>query len=246
MQPVGTPIWIDLNTDVARAGAFYGEVLGWVLQSMGPDFGGWQQVFAASGEAVGAVGPGDTGGPWQVFLRSDDVDADVARLTEAGCTLTLPAGDVGELGRAAALVDPTGAPVALWQPGTHTGFDGLGAHGTPVWFEINTPDTEALEALYTGVYPLTAEPMEGFNYRVVHGEGRPRFGLFGTDVSWNGKEASWTVYFQVDDADSAAGRVRAAGGEVLQGPIDSPFGRILVCRDPMGTAFELIQGSGQG
>ncbi len=47
------------------------------------------------------------------------------------------------------------------------------------------------------------------------------------------------VYFNVDDLDAVAARVRAAGGEAGE-PTDEPgFGRFVNCRDPGGIRFGL-------
>jgi uncharacterized protein len=49
---------------------------------------------------------------------------------------------------------------------------------------------------------------------------------------------NWLQYIQVDSADSAAERVKASGGQVLNGPMDVPGGgRIAQCLDPQGGAF---------
>jgi predicted enzyme related to lactoylglutathione lyase len=34
MQPLGTPCWIDIQTDVHHAKDFYGAVLGWSFQDI--------------------------------------------------------------------------------------------------------------------------------------------------------------------------------------------------------------------
>ena len=45
----------------------------------------------------------------------------------------------------------------------------------------------------------------------------------------------WLYYFNVDDVDSAAERVTAAGGQIFEGPIELPDGSwIARCRDPAG------------
>ncbi|MFJ8696146.1 VOC family protein [Streptomyces roseolilacinus] len=50
------------------------------------------------------------------------------------------------------------------------------------------------------------------------------------------------VIFSTDDCDAAFERVRAAGGEVLQEPIDQPYGvRDCAFRDPAGNMIRLTQ-----
>jgi predicted enzyme related to lactoylglutathione lyase len=50
----------------------------------------------------------------------------------------------------------------------------------------------------------------------------------------------WLYYFNVGDVDAAAGRVKARGGEILEGPIEVPGGGWVVrCADPQGAMFAL-------
>ena len=49
---------------------------------------------------------------------------------------------------------------------------------------------------------------------------------------------SWLHYVRVDSADTAAERVKANGGQVVNGPMEVPGGdRIAQCVDPQGAAF---------
>ena len=48
--------------------------------------------------------------------------------------------------------------------------------------------------------------------------------------------ANWLVYFTVPDADAAAETTKAAGGQVVNGPVDIPVGRLAVLADPQGAA----------
>jgi uncharacterized protein len=44
----------------------------------------------------------------------------------------------------------------------------------------------------------------------------------------------------VADTDAAAAAVTAAGGQVLEPPRDSPYGRIAMVIDDQGAAFSLL------
>lgn len=50
----------------------------------------------------------------------------------------------------------------------------------------------------------------------------------------------WMTYFAVDDADAAVDRLQDAGGTLLDGPIDSPYGRWALVEDPQGAKFCVI------
>ncbi len=47
----------------------------------------------------------------------------------------------------------------------------------------------------------------------------------------------WSITFAVDDADAIAGRAAELGGTVLVPPIDAPWVRVTVIRDPQGAVF---------
>jgi hypothetical protein len=50
----------------------------------------------------------------------------------------------------------------------------------------------------------------------------------------------WIEYAMVDDVNAAAEKVKAAGGQILNGPMDVPDGdRIVQCMDPQGAMFAL-------
>jgi hypothetical protein len=52
--------------------------------------------------------------------------------------------------------------------------------------------------------------------------------------------ANWQIYFRVPDVDAAAERIKANGGQILNGPMDVPDGdRIVNAADPQGAAFGL-------
>jgi predicted enzyme related to lactoylglutathione lyase len=54
----------------------------------------------------------------------------------------------------------------------------------------------------------------------------------------------WNFYFLVQGAEAAAGRIRAAGGQVLNGPMEVPGGGwVLNAVDPQGALFSLMSGT---
>lgn len=239
MQPHGTPCWIDIQTDVSRAKDFYGAVMGW---SFKPVVGaaGWVMGMDRD-QPVAAIGPGEPR-DWLVFLHVSDIESATEAMVAAGGDLAVPPGDVGKLGKAAIFDDPGGTPVALWQPGTHKGFTITGNPGTPVWFELNSHKGELVRDFFSKSMGLEAQPMPGpMTYFTLHAEGRPRYGVMQMQEARVAEQSAWIVYFQSPEVDAKAEQVKALGGQVLAGPFDSPFGRIAVCTDPMGTRFMLIR-----
>ena len=52
--------------------------------------------------------------------------------------------------------------------------------------------------------------------------------------------ASWQVYFAVEDTDAAIEKAVAMGAQVVDGPDDSPFGRLATISDPTGARFKIV------
>jgi predicted enzyme related to lactoylglutathione lyase len=51
---------------------------------------------------------------------------------------------------------------------------------------------------------------------------------------------NWVIYFRVPDVDSAAERITANGGKIVNGPMEVPGGdRVVIATDPQGAAFGL-------
>jgi predicted enzyme related to lactoylglutathione lyase len=114
-EALGAPAWFELlTTDVAEAAAFY-AALGW---QVGPVEAGVAGV-AAGGVSLGlirALPPGAPMAPlWVPFLRVTDLDAALGRVRKLGGYFFEDASPVPG-GRRAILIEPSGAPVGLWQP----------------------------------------------------------------------------------------------------------------------------------
>ena len=51
----------------------------------------------------------------------------------------------------------------------------------------------------------------------------------------------WLYYFNVDGIDAAMTRVKKAGGQILNGPMEVPGGSwIAQCIDPQGAMFAMV------
>jgi hypothetical protein len=49
--------------------------------------------------------------------------------------------------------------------------------------------------------------------------------------------AHWSVTFGTDDAVATAAKASELGGEVVAGPVDAPWTRIALIKDPQGATF---------
>ena len=154
--PIGSPCWADLWTsDVEGSRRFYSELFGWEAQEPSPEFGGYF-MFTRNGVPV-AGGMGDMGdmranNTWKIYLATDDIAKTVEAAEAEGAQVVAPAMPVADLGAQAVLVDPTGADLGAWQPGTFPGFTVLDEHGAPSWFELHTRDYATAVAFYRSVF----------------------------------------------------------------------------------------------
>ena len=94
------------------------------------------------------------------------------------------------------------------------------APGTPCWVDVSSGDLEATTAFYHG---LLSWEVERTRRPEAGGYGMFRLGdadVAGFGPAQEGMPAAWTTYIASADADAIAGRITAAGGTVLAGPMD--------------------------
>jgi predicted enzyme related to lactoylglutathione lyase len=245
--PMGQPIWFDLMTsDPEAACAFYAAVLGWTYDVSGPEMGHYAiaKIGDAAAAGIGGLEPGAEWPPaWTVYFGVRDADATARTIEAAGGRTLAPAMDVAEFGRMAMCADPTGAVFALWQPGLHTGAGVVDEHGAMTWCDVNTRDAEAASAFYAAVFGLRHEVNDdgGGPYHLLHRGDAPVCGVMPMTPEWGDAPSHWSAYFAVRDVEQARAAVLAHGGQLLHGPFDTPYGRIIVVMDPQGASLCLIQ-----
>ena len=77
---------------------------------------------------------------WNTYLAVDSVDEATAKVEAAGGKVAMAPFDVMDAGRMSFVMDPSGAPVALWQAGQHIGATLVNEPGTLNWNELVTSD----------------------------------------------------------------------------------------------------------
>ena len=121
-------------------------------------------------------------------------------------------------------------------------------HGTPIWYELLTPDHAVTKRFYDAVVGWTVggKPDGDMDYRMIETPGGGQVGgvMELTDaMKSGGAEPRWLFYIGVDDVDRRADRATAAGGAVLMPPFDLPgVGRMAFIADPHGTPFYVMRG----
>jgi predicted enzyme related to lactoylglutathione lyase len=258
--PPGVPCWVDTQQpDRDAALRFYGAVFGWSFENHLQRGDRAYDLATLDGRVVAAIGsgPSDTTATWTTYIGVEDADAAVAKVEAAGGTVVAPPLRAGNAGRLVLLTDPTGANLALWEPGRRKGVELVNEPGSWNWSLLSTPDPAGAAAFYAEVFgwetdldapgpklvrlPGYADFLEQFDpeLRARHAAGGVPEG-FSDAVAWilpSRGAAFWAVTFLVADADAAAQAAEREGGRVVSGPTDTEWTREVVLADPAGATF---------
>jgi predicted enzyme related to lactoylglutathione lyase len=242
-------VWYELmTTDMAAAKTFYAKVMGWrVHDASTPDMA--YALFSA-GEAF-VTGIMDLAADarklgekprWIGYVGANDVDATAERVRRLGGAVHSPPKDILDISRFSVVADPQIATFGLlkWlRPGQQSA--GSGKPGHVSWHELFANDWEKAFAFYA----------ELFSWRKVDADIGPMgtYQLFAAGEQTMGGMFTkpetvpvpfWLYYFSVRDIDAAAARVKAGGGQILEGPLEMPGGDFIArCVDPQGAMFAL-------
>jgi predicted enzyme related to lactoylglutathione lyase len=246
----GSPCWVDLQTSsTAQARSFYARLLGWEAAEPSAEFGGYF-MFTRNGVPVAGGMAADAQAPvsdvWSVYLSVPDAAKTLESAVEHGGQIVVQPMPVADLGTMGFLLDPGGAAIGLWQPGTFSGTGLMAEHGAPGWFELLTRDYERSVTFYRDVFGWNTQVMgdsTDFRMSVQVGPdgGDPLCGVMDASTFLpEGIPSHWGVYFAVDDTDAAISILTAEGGQVIRPAGDTPYGRIATVTDPMGAHFSLV------
>jgi predicted enzyme related to lactoylglutathione lyase len=248
---VGAPCWADLWTsDVEGSRTFYTALFGWEAQEPSEEFGGYFMFHHHGAPIAGGMGEMGPGMPaddsWKIYLSTEDIAEVHDALGSHGATAMTPAIPIADLGRNMVFTDPNGAVLGAWQPETFPGFAALEEPGAPSWFELFTRDSAAALDFYRAVFSWHTE-VEGdsdeFRYSTLRDPEDTERQLAGVmDASGflpQGVPDHWSVYWEVGDVDVTVALARQLGGTLVDGPMDTPHGRVATVTDPTGAQFKL-------
>ena len=246
----GSFVWYDqMSNDPAASGAFYGKVVGWTLAPNTMNDQPYTLLKAGPAMVGGLMPiPADAKGArpaWMGYIAVDDVGAYADKVRAAGGAIHRPPTPIPNVGTFAVAGDPHGAGFLLFKPNS-TDMPPPTAPGTPGligWRELHAGDGERAFAFYSGLFGWTkGEAMD------MGAMGK--YQLFNTKSGQPGgmmtKTAQtpapfWLFYFNVEAIDAAAERVKSAGGQVVNGPMEVPTGQWIVQGvDPQGAMFALV------
>jgi predicted enzyme related to lactoylglutathione lyase len=256
----GEPCWADaVAPDMEAAKRFYGEVLGWTFADTKHALGDYT-ICLKNDQPVAALTPPEStvgGRPaWNTYLKTTDAHTAAERIEEAGGKLVRGPVEFPGGSRVLLALDPGGAVFGAWEPGSMAGARVYGEPGAITWADVNTRAPAAVDAFYGTVFgveavawsdipeefPGDAPPEQtGMDYVVYKGaaSGPMLCGRLTMTADLADVPPNWMIFFNVEDADSAADRVAAAGGLVAVAPFDTPYGRMTVVADPNGAILGL-------
>src|SRR2546421_9311924 len=155
--------WVELvSGDVPAVKDFYPSLFGWEAHEDPIPGGGIYVMSTLRGRNVAAaygLDPDERAanaeGYWNSYVSVDDADRVAKAAAEAGGRVSVEPHDVFDLGRTAALVDPTGAELRLWQPGRVPGAQLADEPGSFCWNELLTSDVDRAVAFYGELFGWT-------------------------------------------------------------------------------------------
>jgi predicted enzyme related to lactoylglutathione lyase len=242
LQPLGTPVWIELPVpDPPRAREFYGATLDWLFDVV--EEGRYAYCLVRGRRAGGIYRSPDDRTPvqWRVDLATPDCDATAARVREAGGTVLDGPRDVFDFGRTASVRDPVGAVFGLWEGRRHPGAQVVNEPGALVRNDLVTATPEPARRFYAAVFDFTLdrnEDLPGVDFTFLRRpDGHEVGGIMGLPSA---AVSAWNTTFEVAGTDEVVRRAVEAGGRCIDGPQDFVYGRIATLVDPFGAEFSVI------
>jgi predicted enzyme related to lactoylglutathione lyase len=182
---------------------------------------------------------------WVGYLEVPDVDDMTERLGRLGGSVYVPPTN-SNIGRIAIVADPQTATFALVEGLTPRSSTSV-AVSCVGWHELFASDGQRAFAFYRELFGWQSASAEtgGMNgYQLFSTGGHTIGGMFTKQPQ--APVPFWLYYFNVPDVGAAARRVQAAGGRIMQGPIEMPDGSAIIrCIDAQGAMFAL-QGAHRG
>jgi uncharacterized protein len=263
----GVPCWVDTSQpDPEAALGFYTGLFGWEFEGVLPaEAPGQYFVGRLRGGDVAAVGSIPEAMPpmamWNTYIWVESADETAAKVRDAGGGVVMEPFDIMDFGRMAVFADPEGAVFCVWQAGKHRGAGVVNEHGSLNFNGLNTRDVGAAKSFYGSVFGWTTPALSAGEMWTLPGYGdhleRDNPGLRKQIAEMGGPEGfedvvasinpigddqpdtppHWSVTFGVDDAEATAAKASELGGTVVVPPLDVPWSRLTVIRDPQGATL---------
>jgi len=182
---------------------------------------------------------------WSMYIAVPDFKEAVGHATRLGASTLSEPIEIPTVGRMQMLKDPQGAAFYVIQPEPRENpADRDPDVGEVSWIELMTTDAPAAMTFYQQLFgwqPGDAHDMGPMGrYQLFNRGARMLGGMMNKPKELAEVPPHWAIYFRVDDINAAADRVKASGGQILNGPMEVPGGDWIVnAKDPQGAAFSL-------
>jgi uncharacterized protein len=247
---LGRPLWYELmTTDMKAAEAFYNAVIGWTSAPFESSPQPYTVFNRTGGTPVAGVmtrREGVTAPPfWAMYVGVPKLENAAARIKQLGGSECSPVIEVPTVGRMQMMKDPQGAAFYIYQPAPDEQRpEGPAELGEASWHELMTTDSPAAMAFYSEVFGW--QPSEALDmgplgkYQMFNRPHGMIGGMMNRPPEMADVPPNWQIYFRVPDITAAIERIRANGGQILNGPMEVPGGDWVVnAMDPQGSAFSL-------
>jgi uncharacterized protein len=248
----GKFVWYEYMGDNLEAAVdFYTHVVGWTSKDAGMAGFPYELVSAGPTMVAGMMDIPDEARSmgakpsWLGYIWVEDVDKALPNLTAAGGKVLKAPADIPGVGRFAVVADPDGT---VFMPFRDAGGSAPlppppGTPGLVGWRELHASDGARAFAFYSGQFGWKKDrdfDMGSMGvYHIFESAPGEQGGIFTKTPQT--PMPFWLYYFNVEAIDAAAERVKAKGGRVINGPMETPNGRwILQGLDPQDAMFALV------
>jgi uncharacterized protein len=246
---LGRPLWYELmTTDPTAAKAFYTKVVGWTtapFEGSPQPYDMWMRPDNDSMGGVMKIPDGMNFPPhWGMYVGVPKLDDAAAQIQRLGGSALSEVIDVPTVGRMRTMKDPQGGMFSIYEPASPPKPETEPKPGDVSWHELYTTDAEAAMKFYTQLFGWKpTETMDMGPMGKYYMFNRPH-GMIGGMMNKPPEMAhvppNWQIYFRVPDITAAIDRIKANGGQILNGPMEVPGGDWVVnAMDPQGSAFSL-------
>ena len=246
----GTFCWVGLaSSDPDSAKAFYTSLFGWETEDLSAGAAGFYTMLRYGGGEVAILYRQQpearaAGAPphWTSYISVEDAGATAAKANDlGGAAVFREPFDVLGHARVAAIRDPTGAIVSLWQPRSRVGATLVNDVGALCWNELATTDVARAKAFFAELLGWEYETDDG-GYVSIKNVGSLNGGMREQTERERGIPPNWVPYFTVESADEAARHAGQLGGRRLVPTTEIHLGRFAVIADRQGAAFAVFEG----
>jgi uncharacterized protein len=254
----GRFLWYELKTtDPEAAKAFYSDVVGWASQDAAIPNLRYTLFTAADTPIAGLTDLSDQAKEagvmpnWLGYIACPIVAVMVDKIKQFGGYEHVPPTLIPGIGRFAVVTDPQRAEFGLLTRFGQPAYEPAAqdSEGQVGWHELLAADWPAAFEFYSALFgwrKVDAVDIGGMGTYQLFAAGEQTIGgMFNKPAPV--ARPFWLYYFNVGAIDAASQRVTAAGGRIVNGPMQVPGGRwIAQCTDPQGAMFALAGGPSAG